>query len=318
MSKPEKQQRLSSQFAGVGEQFKNRALKQAAGVPWPRLAAAVNQYNDWLVFSLWLRAVGDAAKSIPPVVKQELEAKIPGLLARVEEDLRTKPEDKPGHRLWNLADSWLTVNILLEPKVQGWLDAVHYFASMSLAYMKTWAHWERVNREWRGHPPADWPNYQQWQKDVAAVSRLANPDSVPQQVLDAVLSVSADWGRIWPVFLELLAFSLWMELILDVEGAGSHLVAEECSKRYPGFRFSSPEVSSREAVRELNSWAACSAIGTDNEQVFAALAWHAQHHPAYYAMRNYAADCHQAWSDECPNRLPSFDEWRQAADNYFA
>jgi hypothetical protein len=84
-----RQKPLSRQFSGVYEQFETHALEEAKHVPWPRLAAAVDQYNEWEAFTLWLRAVGDAANGIPAVIERELEARIPGFLARVEEDLRT-------------------------------------------------------------------------------------------------------------------------------------------------------------------------------------------------------------------------------------
>jgi hypothetical protein len=319
MAKSKKRQKpLSRQFAGVYEQFRDRALEQAQLVPWPRLAAAVEQYNEWESFSLWLRAVGDAANGIPPMVGQELEARIPGFLARVEEDVRAAPEDKPGHRMWNLVGDWVTVNILFEAKTQGWLDAVRHFAFKSLAYMKTWAHWERVNREWRSHPPAAWPNYQQWQKDIAAVSKLpTNPGSEIEEVLDAVLSVpAAEWERYWSAFLELVAFSLWMELILDAEGPCSQLVAEEIRKRYPGFSFTSPDLPASEAVPELHLWAFRHVIGAEDKEILAALSWHVDHHPAYHAMHNYATHCHETWSDARPDRLPSFDEWRRLTESF--
>jgi len=319
MAKPKKKRQipLSRQFAGIYEQFESQALEEAKLVPWRRLAAAVDQYNEWESFSLWLRALGNAAQGIPPLVKRELEARIPGFLARVEEDLRAAPGEDPGHRMWSLVGDWVTVNILFEAKTGGWLDAVHHFAFKSLAYMKTWAHWEQVNREWRSHPPAEWPTYQQWQKDSAAVRQLpTNPGSEPQQVLDAVLSVSpAEWERFWSVFLELVAFSLWLELILDVQGPRSQLVADEIEKRYPGFSFSRPDLPGSEAVAELHAWVFQHAI-TEDEQILAALSWHVDHHPAYHAMRNYAIHCHETWSDDCANLLPSFDEWRRLTENF--
>jgi hypothetical protein len=312
-----KKQRIVQQFASVHDQFKKRALEQAKKVPWPTLVAAVDRYNDWQVFSLWLRAVIDAAGSVPPLVKQELENKIPGFLARVEEDLRAARDGKLGHRLWNLVDAWVTTNILLEPQVQGWLDAVHYFASVSLPYMKTWAHWECVNAEWWRTQPAEWPTYRRWQEDVAAVSRLPNPDSVLQQVLSAVRTVPAgEWQHIWHAFFDLIAFSLWMELILDLEGPGSQLVKNELAKCYPGFRFTCPDPPSSDAVRDLNSWVAQHLLRTSDEKLLAALGWHVQHHPGYYAIRNYAGHCHDVWPNDNPNRLPSFDEWRQVTQTH--
>jgi hypothetical protein len=316
MPKPIKKHGVGGQFTSVHEQFRQQALEQARRIPWPRLLTAVDQYNDWQVFSLWLRAVVDAARSVPPVVERELDTRIPGFLARIEQDIGESLEDKPGHRLWNLIDSWVNANVLLAPKVGGWLDAVHYFASMSLAYMKAWAHWERVDAEWCRNAPAEWPTYRRWQEDVAAVECLPNPDSAPQQVLDAVRSVSAaEWERMRSAFFDLIAFSLWMELILDLAGPSSKLVADELARRYRYFRFTCPDLSSSEAVRELNSWVVGHAIGANDEKLLAALSWHVQHHPAYYAIRNYAVHCHDTWPDNYPSRLPSFDAWRHVTEN---
>jgi hypothetical protein len=321
MAKPKKkrQKPLSQQFAGFSKQFESQALEQAKRVPWPRLAAAVDQYNEWEAFTLWLRAVGDAANAVPAVVERELETRIPGFLARVKEDLLAAPEDEAGHRMWNLVGDWVTVNVLFDAKTHGWLAAVHHFSFKSLAYMKTWAHWERVNREWHSHPPAQWPTYEQWQKGIAAVRQLpTNPGSEPQQVLDAVLSIpAAEWEQLWSGFLDLIAFSLWLELILGIGGPRSPLIVDEIRKRYPGFPVSSLDLPSfEEALTELHSWAFQQIIGTEDDQILAALSWHVQHHPAYHAMRNYAHHCHEAWSDDPPYRLPTFDEWRRSTEKY--
>jgi hypothetical protein len=61
-----------------------------------------------------------------------------------------------------------------------------------------------------------------------------NPGTEPQQVLDAVLSVSAaEWDRFWSVFLELVTFSPWLEMILGIEGLRSQLIADEIQKHFP-------------------------------------------------------------------------------------
>ena len=312
-----RKQQISSQFAGVREQVKAKALEQARRVPWPRLADAVEEANRWQIFSLWVRGVVDAAHGIPPVVEREIEARIPGFLARVADDMQVAlKQDTPGHRLWTLIDAWVTVNVLLDAKSQGWLDAVNYFSSMSMTYMKAWAHWERVNREWRESPPTEWPSYERWQTDVAAVTVLPNPDSIAQRVLDAVNSVSAEeWQRLYSQFRDLVAFSLWMELLLDLEGPESRVVREEIRTRYPEFSIAS-DLPPREVVRKLHSWVVERELRVDDENFLAALSWHVQNHPAYYALRNYAVHCHQAWTDNYPDRLPAFDEWRQAANKF--
>jgi len=312
-------QEFGSDYANVREQVKARALDQARHVPWRHLAEVVDEANKWEAFNLWLRAVVDAAHGLPPLVEHELEARLPGFLAtlarpQMRAAMRQGP---PGYCLWNLVGTWVTVNVFLEPHLEGWLEAVPYFLSTSLAYMRAWAHWGRVNEEWLTNPPTEWPTFEQWQDDIAAVTQLASPDSEPQRVLDAVRSLSAaEWERLLSTFFDLIAFSMWIELVLDLEGPRSRLVFEEIGTRYQGFSVSSYELSPGEAVQELNSWVIERHIGVRGENLLSALIWHAQHHPAYYAMRSYAAHCHAAWPDDYPSQLPSFEDWRNAADNY--
>src|SRR5579884_1503076 len=108
---------------------------------------------------------------------------------------------------------------------------------------------------------------------------------------------TGEWEHLFSNFFELVAFSLWMELILDIDGPRSRFLKNELARRYPGFAFSRPELSSGEAVRELNSWAVENTRYLGNEGVLAALSWLVRNEPAYYALRNYAAECHKCWSD---------------------
>jgi hypothetical protein len=90
------------------------------------------------------------------------------------------------------------------------------------------------------------------------------------------------------------------------------------AERYGGFSLTHGTKGSKEVVRALNEWVIEHALAiADQKQMLAALSFHISHHPAYPAMRNYARHCHDVWPDERPCRLPSFEEWRQAADAYF-
>ena len=71
----------------VRQQTERRALEQAKRVPWKRLAEAADEYTDWQVFTLWLRAVVEAAGSIPAMVAQEMESRTPRLLDRIRPDV---------------------------------------------------------------------------------------------------------------------------------------------------------------------------------------------------------------------------------------
>jgi hypothetical protein len=316
----QRNQRGGSLINRVRHQTESRALEQAKRVPWKRLAAAAEEYTDWQVFTLWLRAVLEAASSIPIMVAQEMESRTPQLLGRIRPgvEVAVKNGSGAGARIWQDVSVWAEMNVFIAAKRAGWLDAVRYFSSMSLCSMKAWSYWENIDKEWRAATPAQFPTYAQWQCEVAAVARLSNPDNVAQQVLDAIRGVpEAEWSKLLRNFSDLIAFSLWMELMLDIEGPTSGLVSKELAEKYGGFSLSPNTMGSKEVVRALNEWVLDHALGiSDQKQVLAALSFHVSHHPAYPAMRTYALHCHDLWPDEYPDRLPSFEEWREAADAY--
>jgi hypothetical protein len=186
-----------------------------------------------------------------------------------------------------------------------------------MTYMKVWEHWEKMTREWRTNPSGDWPSYERWQSDVVAVTQMRNPDGEPQRILNAMLSVpAAEWERMLSAYRDIVVFGVWMELLLDLEGPQSPLVARTLAARYRGFAFSSGDLPSTDAVRELLAWAIMNVVRPPSEEVMGALTWHITRHPEYYAIRGYAIECHRRWSSECPAHPPAFREWREKADQY--
>jgi hypothetical protein len=237
----QRNQRGGSLIDRVRHQTESRALDQAKRVPWKLLAAAADEYTDWQVFTLWLRAVVEAASGIPDPVAQELESRMPQLLGRIRLGIEAavKNGNGAGARIWQDVSLWAEANIFIAAKRAGWLDAVRYFSSMSLRSMKAWSYWENIDKQWRAATPAQFPTYPQWQCEVAAVARLSNPDNMAQQVLDSVRGVSeAEWSNLLNRFSDLITFSLWMELVLDIEGPTSGLVSKELAERYGGFSVS--------------------------------------------------------------------------------
>jgi hypothetical protein len=305
----------------VRQQSERRALEQAKRVPWKRLAEAAEEYTDWQVFTLWLRAVVEAARSIPIMVAQEMESRTPELLGRIRPHIEAAVNSGSGAgaRIWHDVSQWAEMNIFIAAKRAGWLDAVRYFSSMSLRSTKAWSYWEHIDRRWRSAAPKQFPTYAQWQCEVSAVALLSNPGSIAQHVLDSVRAVSeAEWSRLLSGFSDLIRFSLWLELVVDIEGPTSRLVSKELAERYPGFSPPRATVASKEVVRALNRWVVENALAiADQRQMLAALSFHVGHHPAYPAMRRYALHCHDVWPVECPDQIPSFEKWREAADAYF-
>jgi hypothetical protein len=115
-----------------------------------------------------------------------------------------------------------------------------------------------------------------------------------------------------------MAFCLWMELVLDIEGPTSGVVSKELAARYGGFSPALGTVGPKEAVCSLNEWVIQQTLATAGQKpILAALSFHVNHHPAYHAMRSFALHCHDTWPVEYPDHQPSFEEWREAADAYF-
>src|SRR5262249_34996387 len=313
--RPKQAAQRKQTFARAYEQYQKIALDEACRIPWPQLMQFVEESLRWEVFVLWIRAVVNAANGVPPVIEQELETRIPGFLARVREELESAEE--VGERLWNLVGAWIATHVLLQPKVEGWLNAVNFYSSRTMLYQKVWAHWERKTREWRTNPPAVWPSYEHWQTDVAAVRDLSNPDEEQQRILDAMLSVGAEWERMLSAYRDIVIFAVWMELMLDLEGPQSGVVARAVAAQYPGFAFSSGDLPSTEAVRELHPWAIMNVVRPPSEEVMRALSWHIKQHPEYFAIREYAIECHAQWSSDPPTHPPAFREWRRNADQNY-
>jgi hypothetical protein len=315
-----KDQHVGRVMSRVRDQNERRALRQAKRVPWKTMAATAELYTEWDVFTLWARAVVNAARGLPAHVRQELESRSPLLLEYICPVAEGAAHDAGdlGSRVWQAVGKWAESNVFLEPRRAGWLDAVRYFSSVSLESMKAWSCWERIEQEWCSAPPHEFPDYKEWQQAVSAVGRLSDGSTTAQQVLDTVRVLpELEWRQHLSDFSDLIAFSLWMEVVLDVDGS-SRLVAEELAQRYRGFDLASAAADSRETVRALNAWVVEHHLaGPNQERLLAALTFQVTHHPAYHAMRNYAQHCHSAWQKERPDHLPTFEEWRPAADEYF-
>ena len=132
-----------------------------------------------------------------------------------------------------------------------------------------------------------------------------------------MLSVpGAEWETMLSQYRDIVVFGVWMELVLDLEGPQSPVVAWALAAQYAGFAFSSSDLPSAEAVRELLAWVIRNVVRSPSEEVMGALGWLIKRHPEYYAIREYAIDCHAQWSSDPPTHPPTFREWRRRADQY--
>src|SRR6266540_2179494 len=120
---PMQNQRGGGLIDRVRRQTELRALDQARRVTWRRLAAAADEYTEWQVFGLWLRAVVEFAGSGPEMVAQEMESRMPELLGLIRPEIEAamKTGSGPGAKLWQHVSLWAEMNIFIAPKLAGWL-----------------------------------------------------------------------------------------------------------------------------------------------------------------------------------------------------
>jgi hypothetical protein len=297
------------------QQTEIRALDEARKVPWRILANAAEEYTEWQIFALWLRAVLDAGEALPAGAVIEIENRSRALLSRIDFDPRITAHAL-GARAWEEVTQWTEVEVFAEAVRGEWLNAIRYFSSKSLLYIKAWSYWEEVHRQWRTNKPQHLPDYARWTNSVSAVRRLSNPAGEIQKVLDSVRSIpQPKWQQAFDAFMELTTVCLWIEILLGAGRTGADLVLRELAIRYPRFDAFSLKNSTISAVTD---WA----IEHDEllagaQQAMPALSYHLKSHPAYYARRNYAAHCRSLFVSGRFDRLPSFTEWRNSADEYF-
>jgi hypothetical protein len=301
----------------VRRQAETRALVEARTVPWRLVADAAAEYTEWQVFALWLRAVLDACEGLPALVALKIETRSPVLLSRIASALGNTVSSR-GSMVWEDITNWAESNVFARAKRDRWLNAIRHFSSRSLLSMKAWAYWENINLLWRDEKPETLPTYEQWMSATAAVSRLSNPESDAQQVLDSIrLIPEAKWQQMFAAFMELATICLWIEILLEAGGTGAEVVARELTARYPRFD-TSAVLNSGDAISTLMDWViAHEPSFASSKPPLLALNYHIKCHPAYYARRNYAAHCRDAWRLGHFERLPSLAEWRDAADGFF-
>ena len=310
----------AGQVARIRSATERRAKEHAKRIPWPSLAKAVDEYTEWQVFALWVRATADGAHSIPSEVESEIERRAPAASRTLQAKVKSAIAHgaRPGTVAWDEVICWAEMNVFLAAKCGGWLDALRYFSAMSLHSMKAWSCWEQVDADWRLAPPHQLPTLLEWQRMVVAVTRLSNTGSPAQRAFDAMQDFrKSDWDTLLTKFIHLNAFCQWVELMLDAQKTVSHLLSRELSKRHPGFTLVRCGIAPKKAARCLQTWVLKHEFPAANaSRALTALKFWLRHHPEYAAVLNYAALCRAAWLDSPQNRFPKFDEWKKAADSY--
>ncbi len=302
--------------------FARRALEDAKRIPWPQLEEKADAYTEWQVLALWVRAAVDSVGRIPAVVSTELDRRAPAVLSALSAKVNRALHrgNRPGAAAWEAMVCWTDLNLFLQARHEGWLDAVRYFSAASFRCMKAWSYWESVAPSIRCARPAAVPAFNEWEQEVAAVPRISsNSESPPQRALDAIRTFrEADWDALLAQFIHLHAFSLWMGLVLDGCMAVSRCITRELRGRYPGFSVGDCGAEPKELLECFYRWALNHQMpGAKPPEILEALRFCARRRAECVAVCHYAQHCRTSPKKPFNTDAPVFEDWKKSADAYF-
>ena len=298
----------------VRRDSKQKAMQESLLVPWQQLAEGAAAFAEWHIIILWVRVITETADHVPQIVRATLQLRCPGFL---ESQCREQEDNLP---LWKSLEEWCTAHFFAEPRVEGWFDALMYYAYKDLRTEQAWTTWERTKADWRHAAPARWPTLEQWTSEVLATRRLARPGGEKARAVQALGTVEGPrLNKAVTNLLEARALTLWVDALTEPGQPLDEAVSAELRDRCPGLLPSSGvgPIWARSLFSRLlrfgeSSWRSAAR----SEGWYAALRYKVLHHPRYQRLIHYNRRCHDEWSQMRPNPCPSFSEWLESADVY--
>jgi hypothetical protein len=132
---------------------------------------------------------------------------------------------------------------------------------------------------------------------------------------------SARFGAAITEFIAWRTFAYWVRLVVEIEGGVSTKMQALLDERCPGFiadlnAYRDSHRDEREFVwLRLIEWIDHSIFGSACAEGWRhALGFYAARDPRLDRVRAYWQQCDDDWKRQSPTQLPSFDDWRQAAE----
>lgn len=180
---------------------------QALRVPWRELALACDQLVQWRSFSLWVRAIVAAERTLPEWLAAAIEERCPAFLQS-----RRTGADLPS--LWLDLNEWVDFHYFSEAVQSGWIQALHYYYGRQPAAELIWQQWARMDEQWLSRKPAEYSAFNQWQEQIAAQQSPPPPS-----------------GQ----YVEWEAFALWTRSLIEAVHEIPAVVRSAVEARCPGF-----------------------------------------------------------------------------------
>jgi hypothetical protein len=306
----------------VQHKAQERAAELARRVPWQVLLETRNQYLGWQEFYFWARSIIESEGAIPEWLAAKLNEMCPGFPAA--EKGKPARVAKDAELATIRLGEWIDDQIFAFAEKGGWLPAITFYAVREPRYQRASTCWSESVRKWRTTKPHQYPSLDEWRQDAAACDESAGllPDIREQRECFKLVD-SARLTDAVSRYIDWEAFAYWARPALEREPVVD-LVAHEFDARCPGFL----ELNARERTRDgelPQGWQRLMFWIRDHffqearkEGWYEAIVISADIHPRAIRTMEYADHCDDLWNGNLPISYPSFERWREDADQYVA
>ena len=283
----------ASDDAALHRQMRQQSLK----VSWRNLADACEQMIEWRSFSLWVRAIIGAERSLPQWLREAIDQRCPGFF-----ESRSSTVDLES--LWLDLSTWIDERVFTAARAGGWIEALHHYSGRDPRSEQIWQCWERTEVGWRERQPERYPTAAEWHHDALR----PNP-------------AHAATAELVAQYIEWEAFTFWARLIAERESELPPEVGAAIEQRCPGFLTTLR--SEKPSHIEYSTWLWRRLLAWIETHIFAdavrvssfdAVRDTARTHLRGERIAEYWADCSSRWKKNPPASFPSCEQWLRDAD----
>jgi hypothetical protein len=275
-----------------------RMRQQSLKTSWRSLADASDQLIEWRSFTLWVRAIIEAERSVPHWLNQAIDQRCPGFL-------KGRPSVADPDSLWLDLTTWLDEHVFTAAQAGGWIEALNYYAGRDSRSERIWNYWDRVEREWRELKPQRYPTADEWHREAA--------DYNPTRSENATLVAQ---------YIEWEAFSFWVRLIVERDSEINGELGTIIEQRCPGFlkQIRDEKQGGGEYSiwlwRRLLAWIEAHILADATNASLDAVRDSARTDFRGERIAEYWAHCSSRWRKHPPDPYPDFEQWLQDADAF--
>lgn len=302
------------------QQAREQADEEARRIPWQLLQDARRVYIEWQEFYYWTRSVMESEGTVPAWLAERIEDRCPGFLEEVDHSDGQVQESVPTPvRL----GSWIDDHVFAFAKNGGWFHAIVFYAVRAPRYQRASVCWSQSVGRWTNARPIRYPCFKEWLAEAAKCDDTANliPEVRRERQCFKLVSpnrLNKDVAR----YIDWEAFAYWSRPALERGAPFPDAVASQLQERCPGFwEFNENARTDDDVIQRdwhrLMAWIADHFfVEAKSEGWLDAVLMSVRDHPRAIRTMEYWDHCDGIWASGLPVPYPSFEDWRQRADQF--